>query len=233
MFEMAFRFAVPAFGVRIEGEKRDYRLVPRMPPDDVGGAYWMRSNILDIADYPALFVEFSEMRETAKAVEVFANRYGTIGLASQDSMAFHPPIHSIHKKPTGIQWKDDEFSHVRRWFPEIRKMRKQVADWMAGRLPDPDFAETSTRVGILARGTVCHVPGPSGSVRLAFVPDMLLDALWIQFALAVDRKAQFRQCEWEACQQWFEVGPGSGKRSHARFCREKCRKDFHNSMQGH
>jgi hypothetical protein len=55
---------------------------------------------------------------------------------------------------------------------------------------------------------------------LYIVPDGLVGALWLQFARAVERDAQFRQCT--ECTTWFEVAPGRG-RADKQFCSTACR----------
>jgi hypothetical protein len=55
---------------------------------------------------------------------------------------------------------------------------------------------------------------------LYIVPDGLIGALWLQFARAVERDAQFRQCP--ECTTWFEVAPGRG-RADKQFCSTACR----------
>jgi hypothetical protein len=163
------------------------------------------------------------MEKTAKAVETFANKFGTIGFASQDTMRYPVVAHKF--KTTGSTWKTDEFSKVDRWFPEIEKMKRAVSMWQRGQFSAPS---DPTLVVILSRGTVCHRADKDSTVRLIFIPDALEDALWLQFYEAVARDAKFKRCKSKACKRWFEVGLGSGKRSHAKFCSVKCRNDFHN-----
>jgi hypothetical protein len=55
---------------------------------------------------------------------------------------------------------------------------------------------------------------------LYIVPEGLIGALWLQFARAVERDTQFRQCP--ECGTWFEVAPGRG-RTDKQFCSTACR----------
>jgi hypothetical protein len=55
---------------------------------------------------------------------------------------------------------------------------------------------------------------------LYIVPEGLIGALWLQFARAVERDAQLRQCT--ECTTWFEVAPGRG-RADKQFCSTACR----------
>lgn len=55
---------------------------------------------------------------------------------------------------------------------------------------------------------------------LRYGPHTLLDALWLQFADAVDRDKVFGQCQ--ECGKWFEIAPDAA-RTHRRFCSNSCR----------
>ncbi len=52
------------------------------------------------------------------------------------------------------------------------------------------------------------------------VPSSLLGAIWLQFALSVERGSSFRRCQ--ECGKWFEVSPKTG-RSDKLFCSTVCR----------
>lgn len=52
------------------------------------------------------------------------------------------------------------------------------------------------------------------------IPKSLLGAIWLQFALAVERGSDFRQCA--HCGKWFELSPGKS-RSDKQFCSTACR----------
>jgi hypothetical protein len=66
-------------------------------------------------------------------------------------------------------------------------------------------------------------------LRLRFRPACLLDALWLQFAQRITGDATVRQCQ--HCGQWFEVGPGTGRRLDARFCSDKHRISFNSAKR--
>jgi hypothetical protein len=55
---------------------------------------------------------------------------------------------------------------------------------------------------------------------LYMVPDGLIGALWLQFARAVERDSQFRQCA--ECGIWFELAPGTA-RADKLYCSTPCR----------
>jgi hypothetical protein len=56
--------------------------------------------------------------------------------------------------------------------------------------------------------------------ELCFVPQYLLGAIWLQFAVAVDGNKGYRNCR--QCGRWFEVSPRAG-RTDKIFCRGACR----------
>ena len=55
---------------------------------------------------------------------------------------------------------------------------------------------------------------------LYIMPDGLVGALWLQFARAVERDSQFRQCA--ECGIWFELAPGTA-RADKLYCSTPCR----------
>jgi hypothetical protein len=55
---------------------------------------------------------------------------------------------------------------------------------------------------------------------LYIMPDGLVGALWLQFARAVERDSQFRQCA--ECGLWFELAPGTA-RADKLYCSTPCR----------
>jgi hypothetical protein len=64
-----------------------------------------------------------------------------------------------------------------------------------------------------------------GSITIKVRPSRLLDALWLQLGGELSGGAEFRQCE--RCGDWFPVGGKSERRLVARFCKDKCRIEYH------
>ena len=60
----------------------------------------------------------------------------------------------------------------------------------------------------------------SSSLITRILPKNLFGAMWLQFALSVERKSEFRQCS--HCGKWFELSP-SMARSDKQFCSTACR----------
>ncbi|HEX9472481.1 MAG TPA: hypothetical protein VF957_23395 [Bradyrhizobium sp.] len=65
-------------------------------------------------------------------------------------------------------------------------------------------------------------------MRVKLSPRSLVDALWLQLALAGDRMDQKKECP--HCGTIFGVGPGSGRRLDSKFCSDGCR-TAHNSRK--
>jgi hypothetical protein len=63
---------------------------------------------------------------------------------------------------------------------------------------------------------------------LYIVPDGLVGALWLQFARAVERDSQFRQCA--ECGIWFELAPGTA-RADKLYCSTPCRTKAYRKRQ--
>ena len=63
---------------------------------------------------------------------------------------------------------------------------------------------------------------------LYIVPDGLIGALWLQFARAVERDSQFRQCA--ECGIWFELAPGTA-RADKLYCSTPCRTKAYRKRQ--
>jgi hypothetical protein len=66
-------------------------------------------------------------------------------------------------------------------------------------------------------------------LKLRFRPACLLDALWLQAAQRIAGGATVRQCQ--HCGQWFEVGPGTGRRLDATFCTDEHRIRFNSAKR--
>jgi len=63
---------------------------------------------------------------------------------------------------------------------------------------------------------------------MRLVPGSLIGALWLQFARAIERDNEFRQCA--ECGIWFELSPQTA-RSHKQFCSNACRTKAYRKRQ--
>lgn len=111
---------------------------------------------------------------------------------------------------------------------------REVLQWNTNRkerLPEETIAWIECLLEPEGLGRVYLDLGPSGlgpagaSLRPVFKPDTLLNGMLWQLALAVSGGKHFRTCNW--CGSLFEVGPGSGRRSHSEYCSPEHRVLFH------
>ncbi len=63
-------------------------------------------------------------------------------------------------------------------------------------------------------------PEEPNQLHLVYIPDSLIEAIWLQFALAVDESKDYRQCL--QCGTWFELSPAKA-RTNRLFCSGACR----------
>lgn len=83
-------------------------------------------------------------------------------------------------------------------------------------------------IGLHVPVAVCReLDGPG--FRLAIQPDTLIDALWIQFGIAVEGKARFQACS--ACDEWFQIGRGNFQKSKT-YCSDACRARAYRQRKG-
>jgi hypothetical protein len=68
----------------------------------------------------------------------------------------------------------------------------------------------------------------SGGLSLAFRPENLLQAMWLQFGLAVAGHKRYRRCS--VCQDWFELSPELA-RTNRRFCSTPCKNRAYRGRQ--
>lgn len=85
--------------------------------------------------------------------------------------------------------------------------------WLAGRLN----ARIESR-GMQARFQ--WLPEKPDQLNLVYIPDSLIEAMWLQFALAVDESKDYRQCL--QCGTWFELSPEKA-RTNRLFCSDACK----------
>ena len=64
--------------------------------------------------------------------------------------------------------------------------------------------------------------------QVLLVPQHLLGAMWLQFANSMGGNRQYRRCL--ACDKWFEIGPGSGRKSRL-YCEDACKTRAHRGRQ--
>jgi len=64
----------------------------------------------------------------------------------------------------------------------------------------------------------------TGKPQFKFKPPALVNALWLELGYALSSDASLRNCL--HCGEWFEAGPGAGRREDAKFCSDAHRIAF-------
>jgi hypothetical protein len=115
--------------------------------------------------------------------------------------------------------------------PDLR-LREAVADrehgaeWLARLTPEEPALPAALWLGglinrrLAGKVTAGFTVDTSGGLSLAFRPENLLQAMWLQFGLAVAGHKNYRRCS--VCQDWFELSPELA-RTNRRFCRSACK----------
>jgi hypothetical protein len=87
-----------------------------------------------------------------------------------------------------------------------------------------------SQVNPLANIKVALVMDPTTSgPKLQLSPSTLLDALWLQLGQQMSGGANIRRCL--QCGEWFENGPGAGRRLDAKFCSDEHRIIFNSQKR--
>jgi hypothetical protein len=69
----------------------------------------------------------------------------------------------------------------------------------------------------------------TGRAYFKFTPPTLLNALWFELGEFLTSDAQVRACRY--CGEWFETGPGTGRRADAAFCSDQHRIAFNSTKR--
>lgn len=149
-----------------------------------------------LKEEPAIFRNFAGMAETKEAITTFAERFGPI-LRGNNSLSS--------------------------WIDEMRQMSLTVKQWEVAQNTG-DYRAVRSLINVLdlrARISLELTPGIP-EPRLSISPQNLLEALWVQFALAVSGNAQLSQCF--HCKAWFQVGGEIGRKHGSLYCSDRCNK---------
>jgi hypothetical protein len=160
---------------------------------------------------PGLFLEFAHTPTTPEGVKAFADQYGGLGGGADPERIDH-------------------------WYDPIRQMARAVAAWdkakstgnfenviqiIRRRARYRLFAEFLEDVGEgITANVLLKMDRVTKVARLCIRPEDLLDALWIQLALAIDGNQNLRPCA--ECHTWFRIETGGG-RSDKEYCSDACR----------
>jgi hypothetical protein len=112
--------------------------------------------------------------------------------------------------------------------------RDEGADWLARFRPGEPALPAAAWLGRLinrrvgGKLTAGFALDASGRLSLAIRPENLLQAMWLQFGLAVCQHKDYRRCA--VCQDWFELSPEVA-RTNRRFCSVSCKNRSYRGRQ--
>jgi hypothetical protein len=157
--------------------------------------------------FPTLFKIFIDKCRTEKGVIFFVSKFGPL---------ITSPGGLITTRVLGLP------GFMAAGGDSIREVIQQ-AKWMAKLLSDhksdiPQIPLTSLEAFL--------VSGGGSAIRLKLSPSRLIDAIWLQMAQSITSGRDLRECL--HCGELFEVGPGSGRRLDAKFCKDEHRIAFNN-----
>ena len=187
-------------------------------------------------DEPALFRTFADTPVTVEGILAFANKYGQLldhrrraidlaahmaGAAENDDEKKAIRNRVLDNYREGGRLHDENISL---WIMEIHAMNSLLsavdANDFAGligsmqadlnpRAPDPDQFEATLRRGALP------------PLDLTLTPISLVSGMRLQLAFHYSEPiGELRKCV--QCGKWIYVGPGTGNRSDAKYCSQRC-----------
>ena len=98
-----------------------------------------------------------------------------------------------------------------RWFRKGDLVEPAIL-WLLGRLN----ARLERRTPALFQWS----PERPGELHLVYIPGSLIEAMWLEFAFAVDESKDYRKCL--QCGTWFEIAPDKA-RANRLFCSSACK----------
>lgn len=156
-----------------------------------------------LTDHPHMFEQFAAIT-SEDDVASFADQFGMLGIGA---VPFDP------RRPGFIG------EQVNVWLIQAMKLKSSI-----------DLARTHPR-SIVSTGINQYLEDVDPKIIvsrsgpcLRFVPTNLLAAMWLQFALSIDLKREYRKCKNKKCSAWIEISSGDGGRtSKTEYCGDTCK----------
>lgn len=175
-----------------------------------------------------LFQTFAATEPDMEGILGFANLYGFLGMrvtVLQRIGEPRPGYPSSTLQPGEL---------LQTWIAEIKLLHGAVRSWEKCRKIQPanrdgsiarawdalqnTVNENMQRLGCSPR-LLWERTARETRLRIRSVPQSLIAAMWVQFAMAIEGNRDYQQCD--QCGGWFEVA--AEKREDARFCSNACR----------
>jgi hypothetical protein len=163
-----------------------------------------------------LFRTFADATQTDEGIVMFATDNGPIRAGV-----------TVAQTPGGDRVNVET---VAAWREAGDQMRDAIAAWEAARLEVPPTGGwtrlmEAVRPHLSTPGTMPSayadlLPGPDRPLAVQVVATGLLEALWLQLALAIDGDKRHRACA--QCGRWFELDPAIARTSRT-FCSDACK----------
>ncbi len=207
---MTFRWRVAVGGYLVDGTGDSAVIKPS--PD------WRYREFSPLVEHTGLFRAFAATPLSPEDFCAFANRYGDLwdGLVSA-SGSF----------PKVFPGEEVQQKTVKSWEKEIVDLRCSLEAWdriRANQVSQDDLPDLLRGAN---HGVTGKFPAPTfeidperGGLRLEPVPGNLLEAIWGQFAQAVNGNKDHRACG--HCGDWFELTPEIASKNRY-YCTEYCR----------
>lgn len=206
-----------------------------------GSAYGRKYESVDVELEDGLFLRFAQLERDPEAVLNFANEYGSllyIGLplavaltSVQDdcveSVLFNKedelPFSAEHGPLAG--YYAGVVETLSYWYGVMERMRQALEAWEEAKrgsqgASDDLHEQIGENLGDALPLRIRY--GAGNSLELVISPGTLEKALWLQLALAVDGRKDFRKCANPACGNWFEIGKW-GSRTDRIHCSNACK----------
>jgi hypothetical protein len=155
--------------------------------------------------FPFLFSMFADADSTPKGMLAFTNGFGVLGDMEQGP----PPAFGRHIHGQMLEELLQHHSMVRRALKAFEQN-------------DPRELIKCINLRRFAGATAIRLQQVAhGGMGVAFVPQSLIQAIWLQFALHASSGAQLMRCE--RCGTPFTVGTHTGRRNTSKWCSNACK----------
>lgn len=116
---------------------------------------------------------------------------------------------------------------IQEWCWKSAIMGRAISIWEEGQGKNDlsELIESFIWTPFRTTDVVFHRTQDESHPALYLRPSNLLCAMWLQLALAVSSKTEFRKCL--HCPAWFSFGPGGNRRKTALYCSARCRRAAH------
>ncbi len=190
------------------------------------------ADYIPLSEYPGLFMLFAQMERDQDMVLAFAHMFGRLGLLEIVAL---PTVQREHVVAERVDWLDklDTFEGrylcfaepLRRWYEEMDHLRDAVMLWDRFRdEPTNTIVAKELRSRVRERlsnvNPTLHFEEARPQLCVSITPSTLSEALWLQLALAIDGRKDFKRCP--TCGQWFEIGK-YGTRRDKKYCSGACK----------